>query len=82
MKAAVLHELTVIGEAASRLPSEFKERQPLGTVVEGRGLRNFVVHEYFGLDWSIVWDTATVLVPDLRRQIASILAVEFPDEKS
>ena len=41
--------------------------------------RNFVVHEYFGLDWPIVWDTATILVPDLRTQITAILQVEFPE---
>ena len=35
--------------------------------------RNFVVHEYFGLDWEIVWQTATDSVPDLSRQVSAIL---------
>lgn len=78
-RAAVLHEITVIGEAASRVPAGFRERHsevPWAKIV---AFRNFVVHEYFGLDWPIVWDTATALVPDLRDQIAAVLAAEFPD---
>jgi uncharacterized protein with HEPN domain len=38
-----------------------------------------VVHEYFGLDWAIVWQAATDSVPELRRQVSGILAAEFPD---
>jgi DNA replication protein DnaC len=37
-----------------------------------------VVHEYCGLSWEIVWDTAIELVPELRRQVAAVLAAEFP----
>lgn len=78
-RAAVLHELTVIGEAAARLPADFKRRHaetPWSKIV---AFRNFVVHEYFGLDWPIVWDTATELVPALRRQVAAILETEYSD---
>lgn len=73
-RAAVLHELTVIGEAAARLPEVFRARHvsvPWAKIV---AFRNFVVHEYFGLDWAIVWQTATDSVPELRRQVAEIVA--------
>ncbi len=78
-RAAVLHELTVIGEAAARLPADFRNRHvetPWAKIV---AFRNFVVHEYFGLDWSIVWDTAIDLVPTLRREVSAILQAEYPD---
>ncbi len=78
VKAAVLHELTVIGEAAARLPAEFRDRHPEVPWSKIVAFRNLVVHEYFGLDWPIVWDTATTLVPGLREQVARVLSAEFP----
>lgn len=77
-RAAVLHELTVIGEAVARLPEEFRSRHPGVPWIKIVAFRNFVVHEYFGLDWAIVWQTATDSVPELRRQVSGILAAEFP----
>lgn len=80
VKAAVLHELTVIGEAAARLPAEVRDRHPHVPWSKIVAFRNLVVHEYFGLDWPIVWDTATTLVPVLRAQVAGVLAAEFPED--
>ena len=77
-QAAVLHELTVIGEAANRISETLRQAHtgtPWAKIVS---FRNVVVHEYFGLNWEIVWDTATELVPELRRQVAAVLKVEFP----
>jgi len=79
VRAAVLHELTVIGEAAARLPAEFRGRHPDVPWSKIVAFRNLVVHEYFGLDWPIVWDTATTLVPALREQVARVLSAEFPE---
>jgi len=42
------------------------------------GLRNIAIHQYFGISWDIVWDTATQDVPVLRDQVAAILAAEYP----
>lgn len=53
---AVLHNLAIIGEAATKLSSELKNEMP---EIEWRkiiGLRNIVIHEYFGVDHQIVWD--------------------------
>ena len=79
VRAAVLHEITVIGEAAARLPGEFRGRHPEVPWTKIVAFRNLVVHEYFGLDWPIVWDTATRLVPVLREQVARVLSAEFPE---
>lgn len=77
-QAAVLHELTVIGEAAARLSETLRRAHPETPWVKTVSFRNVVVHEYFGLNWEIVWDTATDLVPELRRQVAAVLEAEFP----
>src|SRR5438128_631208 len=79
VRAAVLHELTVIGEAAARLPAEFRAHHPEVPWSKIIAFRNLLVHEYFGLDWPIVWDTATALVPELREQVARVLSSEFPE---
>jgi uncharacterized protein with HEPN domain len=77
-QAAVLHELTVIGEAAGRVSDLLRDAYPETPWSKIVAFRNLVVHEYFGLNWEIVWNTATELVPELRSQVASILAREFP----
>ena len=77
-QAAVLYELTVIGEAAGRLSEPLRQAYPGTPWAKIVSFRNVVVHEYFGLDWEIVWDTATELVPELRREVAAVLNAEFP----
>lgn len=78
VRAAVLHELTVIGEAAARLPAELRQRHPAVSWPDIIAFRNIIVHEYFGLSWSLVWETASRDVPDLKRAIEEILSSEFP----
>jgi uncharacterized protein with HEPN domain len=72
-QAAILQKLTVIGEAASHLPEDFRKRHDIIPWQDIIGFRNFAIHEYFSVDWEIVWTTATEDVPLLSRQIAEIL---------
>ncbi len=76
-QSAVLQKLTVIGEAAARLPTEFTERHPEIEWVDIVGFRNIAIHEYFAVDWSIVWVAATQDAPALRQKVARILAEEY-----
>ena len=78
IRAAVLHELTVIGEAAGRLPPELRDRHPAVPWPDIIAFRNIIVHEYFGLSWTLVWETASRDVPELKRQVETILSSEFP----
>lgn len=78
-RAAVLHELTVIGEAAARIPSTIRTRYPSVPWPDIVAFRNIIVHEYFGLSWPLVWDTATRDVPELQREVMGILQAEFPE---
>jgi uncharacterized protein with HEPN domain len=75
-KAATLQKLTVIGEAAARLPPDFRQRY---AEVEWRDIvafRNIAVHAYFAVQWEIVWATAKDDVPLLKAQITEILQRE------
>jgi len=77
--SASAYKLTIVGEAAARISDEMKERNP---EIEWRkvvGLRNVLVHQYFGIDWAMVWEVASVEAPILRARIAAILQAEFPE---
>lgn len=81
-QSAILQKLTIIGEAAARLPAEFRDGH---TQIEWRDIiafRNIAVHEYFAVDWSIVWVAATDDAPKLRAQVEAILADEFVEQDS
>ena len=71
VRSAVVHRLTVIGEAVARLSSAVKDEHP--EIPWIKGLRNVVVHNYFGIDWAEVWSAASADVPVLRSQLLEIL---------
>ena len=80
IQSAVLQKLLIIGEAAAHISPAFRARHlhlPWPRIV---AFRNFVIHAYFAINWSIVWVTATVEVPLLHEQIVAILHDEFPDD--
>ena len=69
---AVVRNLEIIGEAASRIPETTKSRHP---AVEWRkmvGLRNRIVHEYFGVDLEIVWEIIQRDLSDLRLRLSEM----------
>jgi uncharacterized protein with HEPN domain len=66
---AVIRNFEIIGEAASRLPEEFKDGFPEIDWHRIRGFRNRIVHDYFGIDYSIVW---TIKEMFLSRMIAQL----------
>jgi uncharacterized protein with HEPN domain len=78
LRSAVLHKLTIIGEAASRISRDFADRFPEVEWAAISGFRNIAVHQYFAVDWNIVWVAATKETLILKEQITAILAKEFP----
>jgi uncharacterized protein with HEPN domain len=81
LSAAVLHHLTVIGEAISRLSVELRDRYPKVPWRQIMAVRHRIVHAYFDLDWQILWDAATGDIPELRRQVLDILTTEFSESE-
>ena len=72
-------QFIIIGEAARQLPDELTGRYPDIAWTQARGLRNQVNHRYAAIDWSLIWETATLVVPGFRAQIVDVLTAEFPD---
>lgn len=73
---AVIRNFEVIGEASKNIPKEIKERYPLVPWEEMYLMRNKISHEYFGIDYEILWDVASNYLPDNKIQIEDILNKE------
>jgi uncharacterized protein with HEPN domain len=69
---AVIRNFEVIGEAANRLPDEFKENRNLIDWHKIRGFRNRIVHDYMGIDYSIVWEIKNNFLPSLIEDLSKI----------
>ncbi|WP_229206269.1 HepT-like ribonuclease domain-containing protein [Dyadobacter fermentans] len=69
---AVIRNFEIIGEAASRLPEEFRDRHTTVDWHKIRGFRNRIVHDYFGIDYAIVWDIKTQYLPHLLAELSKL----------
>ncbi len=76
---AVAQRLTTVGEAVARLSPEIKARNSSVPWQDIVGLRNILVHEYFGIYWPLVWQTVADHAPVLRAQIAAMVAQSGPE---
>jgi len=70
---AVLRALEVIGEAAKKIPKPFRTRYPHVPWDDMAGMRNKLIHEYFGVDLNVVWKTLKKDIPLLIQSIAQVL---------
>jgi uncharacterized protein with HEPN domain len=71
---AVIKNLTVIGEAAGRVPASVMDANPQIPWPRMRAMRNVVVHEYFGIDDDVLWGTLTDDLEPLVPLLVSLLA--------
>ena len=73
---AVIRNLEIIGEAAGHVPDEIAHRYDQLPWEEMRGMRNVLIHEYFGVSIGILWHTITHNLPPLVEQLEDIFEEE------
>ncbi len=73
LKRAAARSLEIIGEAAKNLPGDFREAHNDVDWKKLAGLRDKIIHYYFGVNWDIAWDVIRVHLPKIKAQIELIL---------
>jgi uncharacterized protein with HEPN domain len=76
LKRAFVRSIEIIGEAAKKVPDDLKQKY---TQIEWRamaGMRDRLIHSYFGIDYDIVWDVVTNKIPQLQQEVEEILRNE------
>lgn len=70
---AVVRNLEIIGEAVKNIPDSFRHRFPSIEWKSIAGLRDILIHSYFGIDQIIVWDIVENKIPQLKEQITMVM---------
>ena len=73
VQSHIYRHVTIIGEAIWRLSREMKDAHPEVPWRQIEGMRHVMVHDYFRVDWDIVYRTAAEHVPALRPQVEAML---------
>ena len=75
-KRAFVRSLEIIGEAVKQLPDAVKQRYSHLEWRAMAGMRDRLIHGYFGVDYDIVWDVVTNKIPELQQAVTHILRQE------
>ena len=69
LKRAVIRSLEIIGEATKKIPVDFKLKYNSITWKNMAGMRDRLIHDYMGVNYTIIWDVVKNKIPELHKQI-------------
>ena len=75
---AVIRRIEIIGEAVKNISTKTRGEYPEIPWREMAGMRDIVIHEYFGVTMGLVWRVATIEIPVLKKQIENIITEKLP----
>ena len=76
LKRVVIRSLEIIGEATKKIPVDFKLKWNSITWKNMAGMRDRLIHDYMGVNYTIVWDVIKNKIPELHKQINKVLEKE------
>ncbi len=76
LKRAFVRSIEIIGEASKKLPTDLKQRYPGIEWRSMAGMRDRLIHGYFGIDYQVVWDVVRNEIPRLKEAIEQMLERE------
>lgn len=76
LRRAAVRSLEIIGEASKKVSEEFRVNHPAIEWGAMAGMRDRLTHDYFGVDYELVWDVVRNRIPALHHQVTSILETE------
>mgnify|MGYP001577525412 FL=1 len=76
LQRAFARSLEIIGEASKNLPSEYKQTNNEVDWKSVAGMRDKLIHHYFGVDYEIVWDVVKNEIPKLKLDIEKLIEVK------
>lgn len=76
----VIRQMEILGEAAKRISTEIKDKYSEVPWQDAAGMRDKLIHGYFGIDTQIVWNTIQNDIPNLKQKLLKIKKKEFEKE--
>ena len=70
--SAVIRKFEIIGEATKQISQDIKRRHPEVPWKDMAGMRDKLIHAYFGINYTLVWDTAKQIIPQIKLLISEI----------